>query len=96
MGQKAHDILGMHACYYCHTALDQSRHGLDAGELYLHLLRAVATTYVRVVEVGVVVVPRDAEVLPKDRQGKPRKPREERVKIPRPEKKQWPKRGFGK
>lgn len=96
MGQKAHDILGVHGCYMCHVALDQSRHNLSSEEFYLHLLRAMCETYVRVVEMGVVVVPRDAEILPKDRQVKPRKPREERVKIPRSAKKQWPKRGFGK
>lgn len=96
MGQKAHDILGFHACFSCHTAYDQHLHTLSDAEMTEYLFRAVCETLVKIVQGGVVFVPVDREQLSSEKPIKPRKPKDRRVKIQRPAKTQWPKRGFGK
>lgn len=92
MGQKAHDILGFHGCFACHSYLDTG-HGtrpLVSNDVLLEcLLNAVCETYVRLVRAGIVVVPIDTPKPFHDRPAKPRKPPEQRAKIPHGETK-WP------
>lgn len=92
MGMKAHDILGFHACRSCHTYTDTG-HGtnpiLSDAEFWEYLLRAVCETYVRAVDAGVVIVPRDLE---KPSQTISRKPKGQRKPIPKPVDTVWAKR----
>ena len=63
MGQKAHDILGFHACSECHRYYDVG-HGTRAlfseDAMLEAVLSAVCETYVRLVRAGIVVVHQDA------------------------------------
>lgn len=85
MGVKAHDILGLHACSSCHAYLDVG-HGtkpvLTNEELLQCVLRGVTETWVRLVRAGIIVVPQDVETSFHDKPVKPRKPPQERAKIP--------------
>jgi len=83
MGQKAHDVLGFHACSACHAAYDLG-HGTKswlAGDMHKYVLEAVCETYVRLIRAGIVVVPVDAPKPFAERATKPRKPPAERKKI---------------
>lgn len=84
-GIKAHDILGAHACDRCHAYLDVG-HGtkpLISNETLLEcVLGGVTETWVRLIAMGLVVVPRDPERLSSERPVKPRKPVGERKAIP--------------
>lgn len=81
---KAHDMLGFHACYACHSYYDVG-HGtrplLSTETLLEHLLRAVCETWVRLIKMKVVLVPLDAERLNHDKPAKPRKPLEQRRQV---------------
>jgi hypothetical protein len=85
-GIKAHDILGFHACSSCHFYYDVG-HGthpiLRDDELIMLVLRGVCDTWVRLIRMGIVIVPLDAERLSSDRPVKPRKPRGERRPMPK-------------
>lgn len=85
LGIKAHDILGFHACFNCHAYTDTG-HGtnpiLSDAEFWRYILEAVCETYVRVVEAGVVVVPRDMGTPAHEGLIKPRKPKSQRKAIP--------------
>lgn len=93
MGMKAHDILGGHACFWCHAYLDTG-HGtrpLISNETLLEcVLGGVTETLVRLIIAGIVVVPIDAEKPASTAPVKPRKPKAERAAIPQP-KAPWPK-----
>src|SRR5690606_20693239 len=93
MGRKAHDILGAHACFACHTYLDTG-HGTKpriSNETLLEcVLGGVTETYVRLVKMGLVIIPLDAERLSSERPVKPRKPPQQRTPIPQPAKPRWP------
>lgn len=81
---KAHDILGFHACYSCHTYYDTG-HGrkalIDNETLLECVLSAVAETWVRLIRTGIIVVPLDAPKPLHERPTKQRKPVEQRAKI---------------
>ena len=85
MGVKAHDILGLHACSSCHSYLDVghgTRPALTNEELLQCVLRGVTETWVRLVRAGIIVVPQDAATSFGAKPVKPRKPAEQRSKIP--------------
>ena len=93
MAMKAHDILGFHACFWCHAYTDTGHWTnpvMSDAEFWRSLLDAMAVTYVRIVEAGVVIVPFDP---PKEHKPKPRKPKTERAPIIQ-RKTKWPKRSF--
>jgi hypothetical protein len=81
---KAHDILGFHACFACHSYYDVG-HGtrplLSSEQLLQCVLGAVCETYVRLVRAKIVTVPQDTERLVSDRVTKPRKPPKQRAKV---------------
>jgi len=83
-GSKAHDVLGAPACFWCHTYLDVG-HGtkpLISTETLLEcVLEAVTGTWVRLIQAGMVSVPQDKQTPAHEAPVKPRKPREQRVKI---------------
>jgi len=82
-GQKADDTSGAHMCHACHTAYDLHRTGLDDGDLYRMLLRAMQRTIRRlVVDLKVIIVPLDPEHLSSSKPTPKRKPPEQRTKIP--------------
>jgi hypothetical protein len=85
-GIKAHDILGLHLCADCHRYLDVG-HGTRAilsTELLLErVLSGVCETWVRLIRMGIVIVPLDAERLSSDRPVKARKPPGERRAVPK-------------
>lgn len=81
LGNKAHDVLGFHACFACHTYLDVG-HGtkpiLSNDVLLECVLSAVCETYVRLIVAGIVIVPQDVE---RPKTVKPRKPKSARKAI---------------
>jgi hypothetical protein len=91
-GIKAHDILGGHACFWCHAYLDTG-HGTNpqmSQDVFLEcVLGGVTETLVRLIVAGVVSVPQDAEKPASERPTKPRKPAEQRTKIK--SRSDWPK-----
>jgi hypothetical protein len=92
LGVKAHDVLGFHACFACHSYYDTG-HGtkawLDNDTLLECVLSAVCETYVRLIVAGIVIVPLDAERLSSDKPTPPRKPKADRKAIPQ-RKTEWP------
>lgn len=82
--RKAHDVLGFHACFDCHSYYDVG-HGtralLDNDTFLECLLEAVCETYVRLIRAGIVVVPIDEPTPLNDRPVKPRKPPSQRGKV---------------
>lgn len=84
MGIKAHDILGFHSCDGCHAYYDVG-HGtnpiLTNEELLWCVILAVTETWVRLIRMGIVIVPMDAETVFHDRPTPPRKPKDERAEI---------------
>jgi hypothetical protein len=85
LGVKAHDVLGFHACFACHSYYDTG-HGtralIDNDTLLECVLSAVCETYVRLITAGIVIVPLDAERLSADKPVPPRKPKGQRKAIP--------------
>lgn len=68
MGIKAHDILGFYACSDCHAYYDfgHGRRPLISEEALLEcILSAVCESYVRLVNAGIIVIPRDPEPKPR-------------------------------
>jgi hypothetical protein len=85
-GIKAHDILGLHLCADCHRYLDVG-HGTRAilsTELLLErVLSGVCETWVRLIRMGIVIVPLDIATPFTERPTKPRKPPGERRPVPK-------------
>lgn len=79
-GIKADDISGVHACGACHMALDEHRTGLEPADLEKAIRIALQCTVRRLIDMGLVVVPRDVERAPTPLYGP---------------KHRWPKRPFG-
>jgi hypothetical protein len=96
MGIKAHDVLGFHACFDCHSYYDTG-HGtkplLTNDELLGYILSAVCETWVRLITSGIVVVPVDVETPRAERPTKPRLPKADRKQIKG--RTEIPSRGFG-
>jgi hypothetical protein len=82
MGQKASDIAGMFAGFECHSRYDLHQTGLNEAQLNAALLKAVIATWEVLIRDGIIIVPVDAETPPTERAVKPRKPRDQRRKIP--------------
>lgn len=84
-GVKAHDVLGFDGCSSCHAYYDVG-HGtrplISTDTLLECVLSAVCESYVRRIVLGVIIVPRDPERLSSERPVKPRKPPEQRAKVP--------------
>lgn len=84
MGQKAHDIATLDACFECHRYIDTG-HGtrplMTEAEFNAALLVAVIRTIVNRARRGIIIVPMDAERLHHDKPTKPRKPEAERAPI---------------
>jgi hypothetical protein len=84
MGVKAHDVLGFHACFACHTYLDtgHGRHAILSNDVLLEcVLRAVCVTWLRLIAAGIIVVPADAPKPFHTRPTRERKPKDQRAKI---------------
>lgn len=96
MGQKAHDIAGLDACFACHAYIDHG-HGtkpmMSDAEFAHAMLVAVVRTIVNRARRHIIVVPLDPERLSHDKPTKPRKPKAERAKIPHGETR-WPSRAI--
>lgn len=93
MGMKAHDILGGHACFWCHAYLDGGHNTKPqmGQDTYLEcILGGVTETLVRLIVSGLVIVPLDPEKPASEQRSKPRKPPEQRQAIPQ-RKDPWPK-----
>lgn len=93
MGMKAHDILGGHACFWCHTYLDTGHHTrpqMSHDQFLECVLGGVTETWVRLIIAGIIVVPLDAEKPASTSPVKPRQPKAERTSIPQ-RKDPWPK-----
>lgn len=92
-GNKAHDVLGAPACFWCHTYLDVG-HGtkplISTETLLLCVLEAVTGTWVSLIQAGVVSVPLDKPEPAHERPIPARKPKAERAAIPE-RKDPWPK-----
>lgn len=84
-GIKAHDILGGHACFHCHSYLDTG-HGTKpqmGHDTFLEcVLGGVTETLVRLIVSGLVSVPQDKPKASHGAPVKPRAPRSERTPIP--------------
>ena len=85
-GQKASDLSTADCCFLCHDVLDR-RAKMPNGE-YLseedwlfYALRGLQETLEARIALGLLIVPVDAE-KPMGRAVKPRKPRDQRKKIP--------------
>ncbi len=82
---KAHDIAGLDACSDCHFYVDVG-HGtkplISDDEFWRLMLRGVVETMVDRVRRNIVIVPLDPERLSHDKPTPPRKPPEQRRKIP--------------
>ena len=84
MGMKAHDVLGGHACFWCHRYIDGGHFTapqMTDGEFFEGVLGGVTETYVRLIVSGLVIVPLDPETPASEHRSKPRKPPEQRAKI---------------
>lgn len=84
MGMKAHDVLGGHACFWCHAYLDGGHNTKPqmGQDTYLEcILGGVTETLVRLIASGLVIVPLDKETPASEHRSKPRKPPEQRAKI---------------
>lgn len=84
MGMKAHDILGGHACFWCHSYLDgghATHPKMDRDQFLECILGGVTETLVRLITSGLVIVPLDKETPASEHRSKPRKPPAMRTKI---------------
>jgi hypothetical protein len=82
MGQKADDISVIDGCAYCHRLLDTRAHGLSRALLLEYLLRGLQATLRSRIEKGVLWLKPDPAKPFAARPTKPRKPAEQRRKIP--------------
>ncbi len=80
MGMKASDLSVVDGCVGCHFCMDQNM--LTKEEWLFYALRGLQETLEARFELGLLIVPVDAEVPPMERPIKQRKPREQRKKIP--------------
>ncbi len=88
-GIKADDTSAVHACFACHTALDQHKTGLDEASLYKTLLRGLQRTIRRLTLSGTIPVPLDKPKPSHERPVPKRKPKGERAPIQ--SRTEWPK-----
>lgn len=98
MGIKAHDVLGGHACFWCHAYLDGGHNTKPqmGQDTYLEcILGGVTETLVRLIVSGLVIVPLDAEKPAHQVPVKSRKPVDQRQSIPA-RKDPWPAAGTRK
>lgn len=79
-GQKASDISVANGCSGCHFAFDQNL--ISREDWLFYALRGLQETLEQRFAAGLLIVPIDAEVPSMERPVKPRKPREQRKKIP--------------
>jgi hypothetical protein len=86
-GNKASDISVANACHACHMVFD-GQAKMPSGDIIpydvwaFYALRGLQETLEQRFEAGLLIVPVDAEVPPMERAVKPRKPRDQRKKIP--------------
>ena len=91
-GIKASDLSVADACFACHAVFDgQSGEPLSPEDWLFYALRGLQETLERRREIGLLFVSEDAAKPFADRPVKPRKPKEQRAKIPA-RKTDWPKR----
>ena len=85
MGQKAHDIAVLDACFACHAYIDVG-HGtkplISDAEFWRLMLRGVVETMVDRARRHIIVLQLDPDRLSSERPVKPRKPPEQRRSIP--------------
>lgn len=105
MGMKAHDVLGGHACFWCHAYLDgghATHPQMDRDQFLECILGGVTETLVRLIVSGLVIVPMDAEKLSSERPAPSRKPKGQRKAIPKSDRpipqrqNPWPAKGTRK
>lgn len=92
---KASDHSSVHACYACHSYLDEGHgtaHRMSDADLYLAIIGALQETWLTLIHDGIIQVPQNK---PKARTVKPRKPKEKRQAIPR-RPNPWPPKGSRK
>jgi len=83
MAQKAHDFDGADACANCHRFLDEGWSGKVSYTIVLEtMLRGLERTLENRIRRGVLVMPITIDTPASTRPLKPRKPREERQRIP--------------
>jgi hypothetical protein len=84
MAMKADDTATVHGCSSCHVFMDQGGWIGKVSQTVMlrHILRAIFRTMRNRIERGLIVIPSDPERLSSERPVKPRKPRDERRKIP--------------
>ena len=81
MALKADDFATVHGCSACHMFLDHGWVGqIPLHELLDHVIRALLRTFRNRLDRGLIQIPRDA--APKPRATAPRKPPEQRAKVP--------------
>lgn len=95
-GQKASDLSVANGCSGCHDAMDGRSIVLSREEWLFYALRGLQETLEQRISAGLMVVPQDIETPASERPTKPRKPKEQRAKIPKPANFKWPSRKFGK
>lgn len=82
-GRKADDVSTVDGCSDCHRFLDEGWAGkISRTVLLAHVIRALQRTLRNRIDRGILVLPLDPERLSSERKVKPRKPPEQRVKIP--------------
>ena len=85
-GQKASDISTANCCSNCHDFFDRRswRQGeiITNEEWLFYALRGLQETLEQRFEAGLLIVPVDVETPASERAVKPRKPRDQRKKIP--------------
>ena len=84
-GGKAHDVCGFDGCSSCHEYFDRGHAThpvLSAEDFHMAVLGAVLESYVRRINLGVIVVPQDEPKSAHEKPVKARKPREQRAKVP--------------
>ena len=78
---KASDISIANGCFSCHALMDGRSGTLSDVDWLYYALRGLQETLEQRFEAGLLIVPVDAE-KPMERAVKPRKPKEQRTKIP--------------
>jgi hypothetical protein len=82
---KSHDVAGIDACSGCHHYIDVG-HGtnplISDAEFWRLIARGIVETIVARIRQGIVILPLDPERLSSERPVPPRKPKDQRQKIP--------------
>lgn len=82
MGQKASDISVSNGCSACHDAMDGRSMVLSREDWLFYALRGLQETLQQRFEAGLLIVPVDTEAPLMSKPIKPRKPKDQRKKIP--------------